>query len=164
MLRKIKKHRLSLLLLAMVAMLSVYYVLMPGDSPTAPVVNDEDGVIIRYSEFAEARLQILEARNGEVAEYEAKIIEAKVSLTDVEDYMLEISAITKLTENEVYLETTIVNLGYEDTLVFVDEGVINISVLGDDFSVVEYIEINKLAKTQFGTDLIVVVNFVNSGS
>ena len=44
------------------------------------------------------------------------------------------------------------------------ETVVNISVLAEEFGALQYIEINKLAKAQFGNDLIVVVNFVNSGS
>ena len=164
MFKKIKKHRLSLFLLAMVGMLSVYYVLMPEDSPSKPVANNEDGGFVRLSEFAEARLQILDERKAEIATYEAKITQASVSLTDVEDYILEIDAITKMTEKEVYLETIIVNLGFEDSLVYKEDGVINISVLAEEFTVKEYIEINKLAKAEFGADMIVVVNFVNSGS
>lgn len=164
MLKKLKKHRLSLFLLAMVGMLSVYYVMMPGDSPTVPVLNDSSGGIVRYSDFAEARLSILDERKAEVATYESKIIDKSVALTDVEDYILEINAITKLTEKEVYLESIIINLGFEDSLVFKDADVINISVLADEFTVSEYIEINKLAKAEFGNDVIVLVNFINSSS
>ena len=165
MFTKIKKHRLSLFLLAMVGMLSVYYVLMPTtDEDAKPVVNQEEPENIKYSDFAEARIQILDERNKLVAEYEAKITDTSVSLTDVEDYLLEINELTKLTETEVYLETTIINLGYEDSLVYVLDGVINISVLAETFTVAEYIEINKLAKGQFGNDFIVLVNYINSGS
>ena len=89
MFKKIKKHRLSLLLLAMVAMLSVYYVLMPQDGPLAPVGGDGD-TNTRYQDFAEMRLLILDERNKEVALYEAKITEATVSLNDIEEYILEI--------------------------------------------------------------------------
>ena len=101
MFKKIKKHRLSLLLLAMVAMLSVYYVLMPQDGPLAPVGGDGD-TNTRYQDFAEMRLLILDERNKEVALYEAKITEATVSLNDIEEYLLEIETISTLTEKEVY--------------------------------------------------------------
>ena len=163
MFKKIKKHRLSLFLLAMVGMLSVYYVLMPDDGPTAPVGGEIEGNI-RYQAFAEARLEISTERNATMAMYEAKIIEAQVALTDVRDYVLEIETITKLTEMEVYLESVILNLGYEDSLVFYDENILNISVLAEKFSVEEYIEINKIAKEQFGKTTLVVLDFVNSSS
>lgn len=163
MFKKIKKHKLSLLLLAMVAMLSVYYVLMPEDGPAAPVGAEPSGDV-RYQEFAEMRLEIMDDRNTQVASYEAKIIDATVSLTDVENFILEIETITTLTEKEVYLETVIVNLGFEDSLVFLADEVVNISVLAEKFSVEEYIEIATIAKEEFGKEVLVVVNFINSSS
>lgn len=159
MFRKIKKHKLSLFLLAMVAMLSVYYVLMPQDGPTAPVSGDSGGVV-RYQDFAQMRLEILDERNTQVASYEAKIIEATVSLTDKEEYIMEIETLTTLTEKEVYLETVIVNLGYEDSLVYLAEGVLNISVLANSFTVEDYVEVALIAKEEFGKDTLVVVNLV----
>lgn len=163
MLKKFKKHRLSLLLLAMVAMLSVYYVLMPQDDPLAPVGGEPSGNV-RYQYFAEMRLEITDERNSQVASYEAKIVDATVSLTDVENYILEIETITSLTEKEVYLESVVVNLGFEDSLVFLADEVLNVSVLAEKFSVEEYIEIATIAKEEFGKDTLVVVNFINSSS
>lgn len=163
MFKKIKKHRVSLLLLAMVAMLSVYYVLMPQDDPLAPVGAEPSGSI-RYQEFAEMRLEITDDRNSQVAAYEAKIVDATVSLTDVENYILEIETITTLTEKEVYFESVVVNLGFEDSLVFLEDDVLNISVLAEKFSVEEYIEIAVIAKEEFGKDTLIVINFINSSS
>ena len=164
MLKKFKKHRLSLLLLAMVAMLSVYYVLMPQDDPLAPVGAQPSGNV-RYQDFAEMRLEITDDRNSQVAQFEAKIVDATVSLTDVENFILEIETITTLTEKEVYFESIVVNLGFEDSLVFLDEdNVLNVSVLAEKFSVEEYIEIATIAKDEFGKDTLVVVNFINSSS
>ena len=164
MLKKFKKHRLSLLLLAMVAMLSVYYVLMPQDDPLAPVGAQPSGNV-RYQDFAEMRLEITDDRNSQVAQFEAKIVDATVSLTDVENFILEIETITSLTEKEVYLESVVINLGFEDSLIFLDEdNVLNVSVLAEKFSVEEYIEIATIAKEEFGKDTLVVVNFINSSS
>ena len=163
MFKKIKKHKLSLFLLAMVAMLSVYYVLMPQDGPAASVSGVGEGDV-RYQDFAEMRLEILDDRNSQVAAYEAKIVDATVSLTDVEEYILEIETLTTLTEKEVFLETVIVNLGFDDSLVYLADAVLNISVLAESFSVEEYIEIATIAKTEFGKDTLVVVNFINSSS
>lgn len=163
MFKKVKKHKLSLFLLAMVAMLSVYYVLMPEDGPAAPVGNVPTGET-RYQEFAEVRLEILDDRNSMVASYEAKIIDATVSLLEVETIILEIETITSLTEKEVYLEKVIKGLGYEDSLVYLDNNVLNISVLSDSLSKDEYIDIAVVAAAEFGEDLKFMINYISISS
>lgn len=163
MFKKIKKHKLSLFLLAMVAMLSVYYIMIPEEGPTAPVDAAPDG-FVRYQQFGQMRLEIIDDRNSQVAVYEEKIVSATVSLTDVEEYILEIETLTTLTEKEVYLESIIVDLGFEDSLVFLEDDVVNISVLAENFTVEEYIEIATVAKEEFGNNTLVVVNFINSSS
>ncbi len=162
MFKKMKKHRLSLLLLAMVAMLSVYYVLMPEDDPIAPVAGGEGEV--RYQDFAQMRLEILDERNSQVALFEEKIVDATVSMKDIEEYILEIETLTTLTEKEVFLEKVITTLGFEDSLVYLENDVVNVSVLADSFSVDEYIEIATIVKEEFGKNTLVVVNFINSSS
>ena len=145
MFKKIKKYRVSLFLLALVAMLSVYYVMIPSDSsPSAPVdniVGDE-----RYEEFAEMRLRILDDRNVEVATYEVKIIEAS-SQDVVEQYMLEIDAITELTEKEVMVEEIIIHAGYEDALVFYEDGMVYVSILIEEWNTSVFTDV-KLATSE----------------
>lgn len=163
MFKKFKKHRLSLFLLAMVAMLSVYYVLMPDDGPAAPV-GAEPGGFERYQQFGQMRLEIIDERNSQVAVYESKITEATVSITEVENYLLEIATLTTLTEKEVFLESVIVDLGFEDSLVYFEDNVLTISVLSEKFTANEYIEIAKASKEEFGAETLVVVNFIDSNS
>ena len=149
MFKKIKKYRVSLFLLALVAMLSVYYVMIPADSsPSAPVdniVGDE-----RYDEFAEMRLRILDDRNVAVATYEAKIIEAS-SQDVIEQYMLEIDAITELTEKEVLVEETIMHAGYEDVLVFYEDGMVYVSILIEEWDTSVFYDV-KLATNEVFED------------
>ena len=163
MFKKFKKQKLSLFLLAMVAMLSVYYVLMPEDGNTAPVVSVPEG-FVRYQQFGQLRLEITDERNSQVAVYESKITEAKVSITEVENYLLEINNISTLTEKEVFLESVIIDLGFEDSLVYFEDNVLTISVLAEKFTSTEYIEIAKIAKEEFDVSTLVVVNFIDSNS
>ena len=107
MFKKFKKHRLSLFLLAMVAMLSVYYVLMPEEGPSAPVDSSPDG-FIRYQQFGQMRLEIIDERNSQVSVYESKLVDATVSVTEKENYIVEITNLTTLTEKEVFLESMII--------------------------------------------------------
>lgn len=163
MFKKIKKHRLSLFLLAMVMMLSVYYVLMPQGDVDAPVVSDPSGVT-RYEDFAKIRLVVSEERNEAIKTFEQKILDKAVTVALVEEYTNEILEITKLTEKEVYLETVIMDLGYEDSLVIIEDNVLTINVLGETFTALEYIEVAKLAKEEFGKDVLVVVNLITTES
>ena len=161
MLKKLKKHKLSLFLLAMVCMLSVYYILMPDDSKVdAPVGGESEGEA-RYQVFAQMRLEIIDERNEAVALYESKITDATVSITEVEEYVVEIETIMQITEKEVFMEGVIMNLGYDDCLVYLDENKnLYISVLSEKFEVADYIEVALLAKDEFGKNTLVTVNLV----
>lgn len=160
MLKKLKKHKLSLFLLAMVCMLSVYYILMPNDDDLNLPVSGVEGEV-RYQDFAKMRLDIIDERNEEVALYEEKIVDATTSIKDIENYVLQIESIYGKTEKEVYIEGIIVNLGYEDSLVYLDsDGNLYVSVLTDKFDVNDYIEVALLAKDEFGLKTLVTVNLV----
>lgn len=160
MFKKIKKHKLSLFLLAMVCMLSVYYILMPNDNEVDVPVSNIDGET-RYQEFAKMRLEIIAERNEEVLLYETKIVDQSVSIDDVSKYVIEIETIQKTTEREVYIEGIIINLGYEDCLVYLDEfNKLHISVLAKKFEIKDYIEVALLAKDEFGASTVVTVNLV----
>ena len=162
MFKKLKKHKLSLFLLAMVCMLSVYYIMMPNDKdPTLPVGDTGTGDT-RYQEFAEMRLEIIDERNEQVAAYEAKIVDATVSIDDKNEYVLEIQTLQTLTEKEVYVEGVIMNLGYEDCLVYLSADALHISVLAEKFEVSDYIEVALLAKEEFGKNTLVKVSLVLS--
>jgi len=162
MFKKLKKHKLSLFLLAMVCMLSVYYILMPNEDVNAPVANIPDG-ITRYQEFAEMRLEIIDERNILVNEYEEKIIAAEVSLDDTTKYVNEINNITNLTGKEVYIEEIVMNLGYEDCLVYlVNENNLAVNILSDKFDVSDYEDIALAAIEEFGERVLVTVTLVKS--
>jgi hypothetical protein len=82
MLEKIKKNKLPLFLLALVMMLSVYYVSLENENVIEkPVGNLDAEVTTRYQEFAEERISILTERDQTVLELEEKISTASVSLT-----------------------------------------------------------------------------------
>ena len=87
-----------------------------------------------------------------------------IQISDGNNIIKEIDLITKTTEKEVYLESVIADLDYEDALVFLEDGVLNISVLAESFSKLEYVEVAKIAKEEFGKDVLVVVELVKSGS
>ena len=163
MINKIKKNKLPLFLLALVMMLSIYYVTLENDSEIEkPVGNLDATVETRYQEFAEGRLSILSSRDEAVAELESKITSASVSIAEIETYVEQIENITTLTEQEVYMESLIMGMGYEDALVYLQEtNNLTISVLASEFGVNDYITIAKSAKEQFGNSTLVTVNVVN---
>lgn len=165
MLKKIKKYKLSLFLLAMVCMLSIYYVMIPEDNKISkPVINLEN-TTTRYALFAEKRMEITEKRNEEVATYEEKMTDASLSVIELENYLNEIQTITTLTEKEVYLESLLKGMGFADSLVYlVEDGNLSVSILTDDFDAKDYILVAKEAKEEFGKDTLVTVSMVKMSS
>ena len=132
------------------------------------IVLFEDGSYCERDNVSEELFkQIITTQSDEevyalmVPEYEQKITEATVSLIDVEACVKEIEKLTSLTEKEVYFESVIVRLGYEDCLVYlIEDDNLTISILTDTFTAADYVSIAKSAKEEFGNSTLVTVNIV----
>lgn len=162
MLKKIKKHKLSLFLLALVAMLSVYYVMLPETKDSVKPAGSDIVVKTRYQPFAEKRMEILANRNESVANCEAKITDVSTTQVEMENYLAEIEMMSNLTENEVYVEKFVCELGFEDALCFLqEENNLQISILSKSFTALDYVKVAKAAKEKFGNKTVVTVNLVS---
>ena len=162
MLKKLKKNKLSLFLLAMVTMLSIYYIMMPvKQDELKPTVSDDLNTKTRYEQFAEMRLEIIDERKALVTTMEEKMSSNEVCLTDSITYTKAIEEIASITEQEVYLETIISNLGYEDSLVYLKEdNNLDIYILTSSFTVENYIDLAKRSKEIFGDSCSINVEVV----
>ncbi len=145
----IKKNKLSLFLLAVVMMLSIYYINMPNE--TSKPTGSED-VVTKYPEFAQMRLEILEKREALVSEFENVLASSTTTNTDKNEAYLSMQEVLELTENEVLIETFIMDLGYLDCLVQHDEDVINVYILNYVFTYEQTEEIYILVSEVFGID------------
>ncbi len=150
----IKKYKLSLYLLAVVMMLSIYYINMPEET-SLPTTSPD--VVTKYAEFAATRIEILEQRELLVAEYEAVIASSDTSTTEKNTAYLSMQEILELTENEVLVETFVMDLGYLDCLTQYEDGLITIQILNYVHSVEETLEIFMIASSVFDKDVQVFV-------
>ncbi len=153
----LKKNKLPLFLLALVVMLSVYYI---NDTKANNKNNETQNTSgsIKYHTYAESRLEVMKNRTKDIEGYEAVVASGELSSTEVENTLLKVDAIYKLNYSEVALENEIIALGYDDVFVYVNEDKVNIDILTDTFSQTEFINVALLSKAKFDTNYIVTIH------
>lgn len=155
----IKKNKLSLFLLAVVMMLSIYYINMPDEYVSAPVVGEN--VVTKYPEFATMRLELLEEREQLVAEFENVLASASTTDTDKNDAYLSMQEILELTESEVLAETFVLNLGYLDCFVENDSRNVSVYILNYNNTIEDFFEVCSIMSGVFGNNIKVTIQPVS---
>ncbi len=152
----LKKNKLPLFLLALVVMLSVYYINDTKTNKNNETQNTSGS--IKYHTYAESRLEVMKNRTKDIEGYEAVVASGELSSTEVENTLLKVDAIYKLNYSEVALENEIIALGYDDVFVYVADGKVNIDILTDTFSQTEFVNVALLSKAKFDTNYIVTIH------
>lgn len=153
----LKKNKLPIFLLALVLMLSVYYIndsKEPTSDPNTGAVGGES----KYAQYAKSRLELLEERTGKIEEYETEIASGTLTNVQIENYMNLVNNVYELGYTEVALENEIIALGYDDVLVFVENNIVNIDILTDSFTPTEFVSIALLSKTKFDSNFTVTIH------
>ncbi len=158
-----KKLRLPILLLAVVIMLSIFYIKEAKDQPTGEVNGDNLQTSTLNPDFTEARLLSLTEASEQIAEWEESIASGTLSAQEVLDTTTKISNLKKVKHQEAELEQTIIELNqYQDVLVLLDDEYLVIDIYtADDIEVQSFIEIAKIAKQSFGSDCVVKLKTTN---
>lgn len=140
----IKKNKLSIFLLAVVAMLTVYYIKNPSPEDIETVVETT-----RY--YQDERDEINGEREAQILNLESQISKSDINIAEKEKAINEMALLSSMTENEIILETKIIDMGYKDCLVEVDiENVsVKISLLTNELSKEQFIEISKLVSSKY---------------
>lgn len=148
----LKRNKLSIFLLAVVAMLTVYYVKNDKKDDSNSVSNSGENV--RY--YQESRDSINEARASLILELES-VIASDCEVSVKQGALETMESITTITEKEIAMEYNIINMGYDDALVEVStEGKkISICVLADEITDDEFISITVSALSAFDTGYVV---------
>lgn len=151
-----KKFRLPILLLAVVVMMSVFYI-HEANQPSEPVDSPNLEMTTTNPEYAEARLRSIEEVNSLIEESEAKIASGTLSLEEVEKENEMISSLKETKMNEIALEEMIMaSLNFDDVLVLLEEEYIVIDVYTEDEITTEvFISVSRLAKEKFDENYIV---------
>ena len=153
----LKKNKLPIFLLALVVMLSIYYINDTKDNQDDPndiIVNGDS----KYAEYAKLRLELLVERTSTIEEYESQIVDSQLTNEDIEDIMILVNKIYDLNYSEVELENSIKALGYDDVFVCVEDYKVNIDILTDSFSDEEFINVALLSKNIFDTNFVVYIH------
>ncbi len=156
----IKKNKLSLFLLAVVMMLSIYYINMPEEN-TVTLPTTSETVVTKYPEFATMRLELLEEREKLVVEFENVLASASTSNSDKNDAYISMQEVLELTENEVLAETFITDLGYVDCFVGMEDQTISVYILNFIYSYEEFEEVCLIVTGIFGANYKVSVKSVS---
>lgn len=151
-----KKIKLPILLLAVVVMMSIFYI-NEANKVTEPVDSPNLDTVTTNQEFAEARIKSIEEVNALIEESEAKIASGELTVAEIEAENALINRLRQTKVNEVALEEMIMALlNYEDVLVLLEDEYLVIDVYcEEELTKNTFIKISKLAKEKFDDNYII---------
>lgn len=155
-----KKNILPIFLLALVVVLSVFYIKQEPQSSVSAGSNNATSEEVD-SEFASKRLEVLEERTTTIEELESVIASGDLADDEIATIVEQINELYYLKYTEVELEDAIVMLGFEECLVLINEYDVEVSVICDELSSGEFIEIANLVKTKLSNQYKVSVETVS---
>ena len=140
-----KKNQIALLCLTAVVMLAVWYIKSPlninKDDDNSLIVSGES---TRLDALKQMREALRQERSIEVAALD-KVIASESSTIAQKNYAInEKQTISDMTEKEVLMELSIINLGYADAFVHQTDAGVEVLVVADILSETEVIEIMNL--------------------
>lgn len=149
-----KKLKLPLLLLAVVVMMSIFYI-HESKEPTLPVdgSGEYEGVSLN-PEYAESRLASIEEVNLLIEEKQELIASGTLSVSEVENLTNEILDLKETKVNEVALEEMLIEaLSFDDVLVMLEGEYLVIDIYTNEEITAEvFISVSRLAKEKFDSN------------
>ena len=153
-----KKNQIALLCLTAVVMLAVWYIKSPlnqvGDSVNNTI--NVSGNATRLNALKDMREALRVERSMEVAALDSIIASETSTIAQKNSAINEKQLISDMTEKEVLMELSIINLGYTDAFVHQTNNGVEILVVADSLSETEVIEIMNLTYSSFETETVVV--------
>ncbi len=156
----LRKNKLSVFLLAVLVMLTVYY----ANQERSDLVNGGDPIDTnsRYVEYATKRISLTEERTSRILELEASISNAD-DILDINEALEKLEAIEYLTIQEIILEDTIISLGYDDCLVVITNDTLDIDILANVFNIDEFITVCDIVQSNFDYNVEVKIKLSKTG-
>ena len=158
---KRKRNQLSIFLLAVLLIMTVYYInngdvslIDVGKTVTTTTSNKSGNSI-----FDTLRNQIDNDRKAKIASLQAIINDSKKSTEEKTSALAEINQIKANQDNEDILETNIKNLGYSDVFVTIDKNNVSINIYSSDHTVQKANDIILLTKNKLGNSKNITVYF-----
>ena len=159
-----KKLKLPILLLAVVIMLSIFYIKEANNNPADPTSGTDLTTSSLNPDFTEARLQSIEETNAEIDELEESIASGTLSASEVKEATNRITELKSIKHQEAALEQSLIEMNnYDDVLVLLGEESLVINIYTEeDITVSKFIELGKMAKENFGSNTVVKVKTTSS--
>ena len=160
-----KKLKLPILLLAVVIMLSVFYIKEAQNSDiTGDVLGNNLNTSSLNPDFTEARLQSIDEVNAKILEYQNDIASGTLTAAEVKEANAMINELIEQKNLEVSLESSLMDsLGYDDVYVFIEDEYAVINIFTDEIvDQTDFVSISRLAQATFDTSYVVKVEVTNS--
>lgn len=156
-----KKNQFALIFLTLVVMLAVWYIKSPLNKVDKGNNNPTDAPVIstRVAALTSLRDSVCEERSLEVASLDTIIASADTTVLQKEEALNKKQSISDLTEKEVLLELTIMNLGYQDAFVHATKDGVEVIIVADEENADFVVEIIGEVMKSFEDTTNVVVNF-----
>ncbi len=154
-----KKLRLPILLLAVVVMMSIFYI-HEANKTTEPTGSPSLDTTTTNPDYAEARMKSIEETNKLIEESEAKIASGTLTVSQVEEENKKIISLKQIKVNEIALEEMIMAaLSFDDVLVLLEDDTIVIDVwTKETITKANFVSISRLAKEKFDSNYIIKVS------
>lgn len=148
-----KKLRLPILLLAVVVMLSIFYI-REANQPSEPAASPGLDGTTTNADYAEARMQSIEETKALIEECESKIASGTLNVKEIEEQNALIASLKEIKVSEIALEEMIMAaLNFEDVLVLLNGDCVVIDIYTDEeITVATFISVSRLAKEKFSDD------------
>lgn len=156
-----KKNQFALIFLTVITMLAVWYLKTPtsnggGDVPVINVNN----VTGRLDELSSMRRVVRDERNLKLASLNDIIADENASLVSKTAALSEKEQISSLNEQEVLLETKVMNLGYRDAFVHYTASGVEVIVVANTSSGESALDVINIIHGTFDKANNVVVKFM----
>lgn len=142
-----------LTLFSLILVLSIYYIMLPSDTPQN-VTNVESTIAQLQSELDQKRNEII-AQNNEIIAEETSTTEA------INEALETISETKSLSEKEKDIVNMILELGYEEAYVEIDNKTIKVTIKKTDASSSDASNVIKEILNLMGSDYQVEVKFIS---
>ncbi|MGM9969038.1 MAG: SpoIIIAH-like family protein [Anaeroplasma sp.] len=148
-----KKLKLPILLMAVVVMLSIFYIkeAQNNKTNTTPAGSNNLTASTLNPEFTEARIERIEEVNAQIKELEELIAGGTLNADGVLETTVKIDNLKEVKKLETDLEEVIIKqLEYDDVLVVLSNNEVVVDVYtSDEIDILTKIEILKLASVSF---------------
>lgn len=147
-----RKLKVPVLLLAIVIMLSIFYIKEANSDNTKEVLGDDLNTVELNPEFTEARLNRANEISNQILEWEGLIAQGTLSADKVLETTALIDDLKNIKALETALEISIASeMNYDDVLVIMDEDELVIDVYTEnELDSQSYVKLMKMGYQSFG--------------